>query len=249
MKIGGSKMDAPPSNCSGLHRLSHQIFYVSPKTLPIYTPFPQSIHRPFTILIYKHVLLNESAVFFVFSGRIRPDSPWLVSFSDLVSAAASPVSSLWRCNGGDNRRRGYDSSTAGVFTRNTNSAISVKNFRFVPDDRVWKGKDVSGMESEVAPEYLFPVDFGKGKNVLEPVSVGIDDVTVKQEEIWSMGFETNPIWSDIGNYELPEFGAGGVEPPDFWNLGTSGGVNWNSDDICFDEIGRQEDDSFRETGP
>ncbi|KAI3512180.1 hypothetical protein L1887_19426 [Cichorium endivia] len=119
----------------------------------------------------------------------------------------------------------------------------------VPDDRVWKGKDVSGMESEVAPEYLFPVDLGKGKNVLEPVSVGIDDVSVKQEEIWSMGFEANPIWSDIGNYELPEFGAGGVEQPDFWNLGTSGGVNWNSDDICFDEIGRQEDDSFRKTGP
>ncbi|KAL7617517.1 hypothetical protein Lser_V15G01955 [Lactuca serriola] len=114
-----------------------------------------------------------------------------------------------------------------------------------PEGHVWKGKTVSEMESEAALEYLFPVDLGKGKNVLEPVSVGIDDITVKQEDIWSMGFETNAIWSDVGNFELPEFGVGGVESSDLWNLGTSGAVNWNR----FDEIERQEDDRLRETDP
>ncbi|KAL4560412.1 hypothetical protein LXL04_032563 [Taraxacum kok-saghyz] len=119
----------------------------------------------------------------------------------------------------------------------------------VPEGHVWKGKSMSGSESEAAPEYPFPVDFGKGKNLLEPVSVGIDDITVKQEDIWSMGFETNAMWTDVGNYGLPEFGAGGIEPSDLWNLGSSDAVNWNSEDVRFDEFEGQEDDSFRESGP
>ncbi|KAJ9559168.1 hypothetical protein OSB04_013782 [Centaurea solstitialis] len=81
-----------------------------------------------------------------------------------------------------------------------------------------------------------PVDFGEGKNVLDPIYV-------KQEDIWSMGYETNAeMWTDLGSYELPEFGAGGGELPELWNLGTSGGGNWGSEDIRFDEIGRQQND-------
>ncbi|KAI3677200.1 hypothetical protein L1987_86822 [Smallanthus sonchifolius] len=54
------------------------------------------------------------------------------------------------------------------------------------------------------------------------------------------------IWSDLGNYELPELpdiGAGGGEMTDLWNLGTFDGENWqDDDDIRFDDIESQEHD-------
>ncbi|KAL9993422.1 putative transcription factor HSF-type-DNA-binding family [Helianthus debilis subsp. tardiflorus] len=72
----------------------------------------------------------------------------------------------------------------------------------------------------------------KGKNVVEndhseavldypldPLSGRIDGITVKEED----------IWSDLGNYELPEFVAGGGELSELWDLGTSGGENWQVD--------------------
>ncbi|KAI7754188.1 hypothetical protein M8C21_012606, partial [Ambrosia artemisiifolia] len=118
-----------------------------------------------------------------------------------------------------------------------------------PEDFDSKGKNVIAIEPEGAPEYL-----------LDPNSGGIDDIVVKQES----------IWSDIGNYELPELppelppelapelapelpeiGAGGGElTDDLWNLGTSGGENWVDDDICFDDIiEKQEQDSSKKMDP
>lgn len=88
-----------------------------------------------------------------------------------------------------------------------------------------KGKNVLTIEPEAAPEYL-----------LGPISGGFDDVNVKEE----------PIWSDLGNYELPEFGAGGGELGDLWNLGSE---NWQDDSICFDDIEKKEDDSSKKIDP
>lgn len=121
--------------------------------------------------------------------------------------------------------------------------LSNLDFGTETEDHDSKGKNVLNMQSEASPEDLLlpPADSGKGKNVLDPISGGIADITVKQEDIWSMGFETNAeIWSDLGNYGLPEFGAGGGELSELWNLGTSGGENWQGEDIRFDEIGRQQ---------
>ncbi|KAI3696700.1 hypothetical protein L6452_29188 [Arctium lappa] len=117
------------------------------------------------------------------------------------------------------------------------------NFGTEVEDHDSKGKTVLNMQSEARPEDLLsdPVDSGKGKNVLEHISGGIEDINVKQEDVWSMGFEMNAeIWGDFGNYGLPEFGAGGGELSELWNLGTSGGENWQGEDIRFDEIGRQQ---------
>ncbi|XP_022019959.1 arogenate dehydratase/prephenate dehydratase 1, chloroplastic-like [Helianthus annuus] len=55
----------------------------------------------------------------------------------------------------------------------------------------------------------------------------------KQEELWSSDFETvsampNNMWSDVGNYEYPEFITLGGELSDFWNLADSGAENWLS---------------------
>ncbi|GJX30961.1 heat shock factor-type, DNA-binding protein [Tanacetum coccineum] len=93
-----------------------------------------------------------------------------------------------------------------------------------PEDPFFKGKNVL----EVEPDYL-----------LEPVFGGIDDISVKQED----------IWSELRNYELPEFGVGDVELSDLWNAGTSGGENWGNDDICFDEIEGQDDHILKKMDP
>uniref|UniRef100_UPI001CB90CA7 heat stress transcription factor A-7a-like n=1 Tax=Erigeron canadensis TaxID=72917 RepID=UPI001CB90CA7 len=95
-------------------------------------------------------------------------------------------------------------------------------------DHASKGKNVLDMELEAAPEYF-----------LDPVSGGIDDFSMKQED----------IWSDLGNYELPEFGARGEDLSNIWNIGTSGGDAWQNDDINFDDIEKQEDDSSKKTNP
>ncbi|KVH99919.1 Heat shock factor (HSF)-type, DNA-binding [Cynara cardunculus var. scolymus] len=121
--------------------------------------------------------------------------------------------------------------------------LSNLDFGIETHDHDSKGKTMLDMQSEAGPEdYLSPpADLVKGKKVLEPISGGIEDITVKQEDIWSMGFETNAeTWTDLGNYELPEFGAGRGDLSELWNLGTSGGDNWQSEDISFDdEIGTQ----------
>ncbi|KAL8259612.1 hypothetical protein R6Q59_027565 [Mikania micrantha] len=97
-----------------------------------------------------------------------------------------------------------------------------------PEDCDPKGKKVLAIEPEAAPEYL-----------KEPISGEIDDISVKQEH----------IWSDLENYELPEIGAGGVELTDLWNLGTSGGENWQDDDLRFDDIEMQEHNSTKNMDP
>ncbi|KAD3337541.1 hypothetical protein E3N88_33061 [Mikania micrantha] len=97
-----------------------------------------------------------------------------------------------------------------------------------PEDCDPKGKKVLAIEPEAAPEYL-----------MEPISGEIDDISVKQEH----------IWSDLENYELPEIGAGGVELTDLWNLGTSGGENWQDDDLRFDDIEMQEHNSTKNMDP
>ncbi|KAI3706670.1 hypothetical protein L6452_24568 [Arctium lappa] len=76
-----------------------------------------------------------------------------------------------------------------------------------------------------------PVNLAKENTVLELFSPGNDDCMVKQEEFWSsdaMPISGNEIWNDVGNYELPEFGAVGGELSDFWNLAASGAENWPS---------------------
>ncbi|KAL4592072.1 hypothetical protein LXL04_005053 [Taraxacum kok-saghyz] len=68
-----------------------------------------------------------------------------------------------------------------------------------------------------------PKDLTKEGNVL--------DCVVKQEDIWSLDFETidaipnSSHWNDVGSYELGEFG--GAELSDFWDLGAENGENSN----------------------
>lgn len=75
MKIGGSKIDAPPSNCSGLHRLSTR-FFMSLLYVTYLYPISSSAHRPFYnfglqwIRTFLHLLRQDPTRFFT-SGLLR----------------------------------------------------------------------------------------------------------------------------------------------------------------------------------
>ncbi|KAJ0687345.1 putative transcription factor HSF-type-DNA-binding family [Helianthus annuus] len=127
--------------------------------------------------------------------------------------------------------------TARKFVKHQHIGGSSRNIEFgsQPEDFDPKGKNAVEVEPEGAPEYF-----------LDPISGGIDDIVVKEEG----------IWSDIGNYELPELppelpeiGAGGGELTDLWNLGTSSGENWEDCGIRFDDIERGDQDSSKKMDP
>ncbi|XP_020423852.1 heat stress transcription factor A-3 isoform X3 [Prunus persica] len=116
-------------------------------------------------------------------------------------------------------------------------------------DPFQKGKSVLSPQQELNPEYYvsFQEDFGKNKMFPELFSPGIDGM-IKQEDIWSMGFDvsagmsssSNELWSNPVNYDVPEIGVTS-ELLDIWDIGPlhaaggSGIDKWPADESAFDE--------------
>ncbi|XP_024986030.1 heat stress transcription factor A-3-like isoform X1 [Cynara cardunculus var. scolymus] len=105
------------------------------------------------------------------------------------------------------------------------------------EDPLPEEESVFNLDFEAKKEHYIssPVNMAKENTMLELFSPGSDDCMVKQEEFWSsdlavaaMPISSNEMWNDIGNYELPEFGAAGGELSDLWNLAASGTENWPS---------------------
>ncbi|KAJ9555001.1 hypothetical protein OSB04_009615 [Centaurea solstitialis] len=88
------------------------------------------------------------------------------------------------------------------------------------EDPIWKEESVFDLGFQAKRDC-----YTSENTMLELFS---DDCMVKQEEFWSLDLEpiaAMPISSnenDVGSYELPEFGVGGGELSDFWNLAASG---------------------------
>ncbi|KAJ0714503.1 putative transcription factor HSF-type-DNA-binding family [Helianthus annuus] len=144
----------------------------------------------------------------------------------------------------EDRQKQMVSSLAKVFQitkfKNEHRRISSqqkarKFIKHQPDDHV------SVDNTETAPLRLHDLDLQELAQVNDrfpkeelDFSFDYDAATiVKQEDLWSSGFETvsampNNMWNDVGNYEYPEFGAPGGELSDFWNLADSGAENWLS---------------------
>ncbi|CAN4117218.1 unnamed protein product [Withania somnifera] len=126
----------------------------------------------------------------------------------------------------------------------------------------FKGKNVASPQLEVMPEYFasFPEELGKEKNISGFSASGIGSM-VKEEEVWSMGFEasagmssTGPeLWGSIGNC-VPDFGVcSGLS--DLWDIdplqaaGSSAVRKWLDDESPLDQSENQanqpkNDDSF-----
>lgn len=117
-----------------------------------------------------------------------------------------------------------------------------------------KGKNVINPPEEVNTEYLvsYPEEIMEEK-AFSQLSPGIESIT-KQEEIWSMGFDTSTVmpsssselWGTPINYEVPELEVtGGLS--DIWDLGSSqvaGGLGidmWTADESSFGEPESQDD--------
>ncbi|CAH1452114.1 unnamed protein product [Lactuca virosa] len=92
------------------------------------------------------------------------------------------------------------------------------------DDNVWNPDSDSGLKSIDLHE------LGQPKDLTKESAVVLDDCVVKQEDIWSLDFETiagiphSNDWNDVGiphSDELAEFGGGDFS--DFWDLAASGG--------------------------
>ncbi|CAN0926305.1 Heat stress transcription factor A-3 [Linum grandiflorum] len=95
-----------------------------------------------------------------------------------------------------------------------------------------KGKHVMDpQQQELGPEYLvsFPDhDFGVQDFQIPAVASSSGfETDIKQEDVWSMGFDTRPVmnelWDDIVRYDVPEFGATGGFT-DIWNVGSTQGA-------------------------
>ncbi|KAF2307577.1 hypothetical protein GH714_029876 [Hevea brasiliensis] len=111
------------------------------------------------------------------------------------------------------------------------------------------GKNVISTEQEVAPEYLdsFPEDLAVQKNLPEFSSTGIEGI-VKQEDVWSVGFDNQAgmsssnqeLWGNLANYDVPELGST-CSFSDIWDLGSaqvagsSGVQKWLADENLVDE--------------
>lgn len=77
-------------------------------------------------------------------------------------------------------------------------------------DPTFKGKNIASSPPEAMPEYLvsFPDESGKEKNTPELVSAELESIMVKEEEVWSMGFEasaglpssSHEFWGNLGSY-------------------------------------------------
>nr|XP_043613296.1 heat stress transcription factor A-3-like [Erigeron canadensis] len=97
------------------------------------------------------------------------------------------------------------------------------------DDPIVEKESVFDLGLEATREYL----------ISSPVNL------VKQEDIWSSDFEaisampgsSNAMWNDVGSYDLPAFGVGGGELPDFWNLAYNGAENRPSDESETNQYG------------
>lgn len=95
-------------------------------------------------------------------------------------------------------------------------------------DPIFKGKGVLNPQQEVNPEYYvsFPDDMVKEKSFPELSSPRFESI-IKQDDIWSMGFDAsagmsssgNELWGNPVSYEEPEMGVTeGLL--DFWDLGS-----------------------------
>nr|WLR90802.1 HSFA3 [Selenicereus monacanthus] len=93
-----------------------------------------------------------------------------------------------------------------------------------------RGKRVATSQSETLPEYFvsFPEELAKERDFPEFSSWGIENI-IKQEEVWSMGFDigttgmsssSSSLWGRVANYEIPDVGPSGPsELSDILDLG------------------------------
>ncbi|KAH0637848.1 hypothetical protein KY289_037763 [Solanum tuberosum] len=117
---------------------------------------------------------------------------------------------------------------------------------FNPEGSHFKGKNVASLQLEVMPEYFasFPEEMGKEKNISGFSSPAIGSM-VKDEELWSMGFEASAgmpsagteLWDSLSSY-VPDFGvSSGLS--DLWDIdplqaaGSSGVDKWPADGSPF----------------
>ncbi|KDP37290.1 hypothetical protein JCGZ_06744 [Jatropha curcas] len=132
---------------------------------------------------------------------------------------------------------------------------------FGSEDPQFKGKIVASPQQEVDPEYYvsFPVDLAAEKNFPE-FSSGIDSI-VRQEEVWSMGFDSqagmssssHELWGNLVSYDVLEFGTSGGFS-DIWDLGSvqaagSSGVHKWPVDEPKSHAGQPEDDRSKNIDP
>ncbi|KAL3327632.1 hypothetical protein AABB24_035353 [Solanum stoloniferum] len=108
---------------------------------------------------------------------------------------------------------------------------------FNPEGSHFKGKNVASPQLEVMPQYFasFPEEMGKEKNISGFSSPDIGSM-VKDEELWSMGFEASAgaeLWDSFSSY-APDFGvSSGLS--DLWDIdplqaaGSSGVDKWPAD--------------------
>ncbi|KAM3341316.1 heat stress transcription factor A-3 [Capsicum galapagoense] len=150
-------------------------------------------------------------------------------------------------------------TTAHGFLKNPDRVIEGAS-GFNPDGSHFKGKNVVSPQLEVMPEYFsFPEELEEERNV-SGFSPGIESM-MKEEEVWSMGFEASAgmsstgteLWGGLGNY-VPDFGvSSGLS--DLWDLdpllaaGGSGVDKWPDDESPFGQSENQvnqpkSDDSF-----
>jgi len=134
-------------------------------------------------------------------------------------------------------------------------------------DSFSRGKQVAACQCEAMPEYFvsFPEELSKGRDFPEFSSSGIENI-IKQEEVWSMGFDigtrgmssSSPsLWGNVANYEIPDVGPSGPnELSDILDLGPlaaggiSGAEKWpGGDSPSFSDLENQafkkRDDSFK----
>ncbi|KAG6769702.1 hypothetical protein POTOM_025363 [Populus tomentosa] len=128
------------------------------------------------------------------------------------------------------------------------------------EDPKLKGKIDMSPQNEAGLEYFvsFPEDLGMEKSFPELSSPGMERI-VKQEDVWSLAFNTsagmssssNVSWDNLVGYDMPELGStGGFS--DIWDIGSGqagGGLSvdkWLADESPVDEsdsqAGQPEDD-------
>lgn len=122
-----------------------------------------------------------------------------------------------------------------------------------------RGKSVMSPQQEVCPEYFlsFPENLEKRKNTPEFLSSGMESI-IKQEDIWSMGFDVTAGMSSSSNELLgnlaviPELEtSSGLS--DIWDLNLlqeaelSGTDLWSADEFEY-LAGQQKDDSPKDMG-
>lgn len=117
---------------------------------------------------------------------------------------------------------------------------------FKPEASHFKGKNVASPQLEVMPEYFatFPEELGKETNISGFSAPGIESM-VKEEEVWSMGFDASAgmpstgaeLWGSPSNY-VPDFGvSSGLS--DLWDIdplqaaGSAGVDKWPDDESPF----------------